>query len=311
MKNDDKRKKNIIIASIIIFVVGCLIIVGIFIAQTISRIGKIAITVKYAPYNASVIANGIQLKNNAVNYLPAGEYTIEAKADHFDTFNNTVIISNDTNAIYGLLNPNDERGKELMSQHQADFFEVQSYYSADSIKQGEDEKKTWPLLNYLPVSNRLYSIGYILDEDNLTITINTTTPYLDSVVQILSEFDQSQMTLAEYNIRINNLANPFNHFTDNTNANPSEFIKTGFIDSVSDLDIQLGTIEGDYYYTTITTGSISDYSLVTYRVVLKKDSSDSSWKLMSTPCPVLTIYNTTDVPLNILNKVNRLPIQGA
>lgn len=304
MDQADKRKKNLYVAGGIIFLLVCAIIVIYYIVLNISRAGKIATSVQYAPYTASVTLNGQTLKNHATNYIVPGTYEVVVSMNDFDTLTTNVTINENSTIIYGMLVPNTERGEQIMKERQKDFLEVQSIYSAASVEEGNKERESWPILEYLPMNTILYSIGYILDDNHLTITVNTTEPYLDATIQKLKSFDQSSKTLAEYDIQINSFTNPFaKTFVKNTNTDPQTYLKEGFGSSFQ-YTIGANHEKDDYFYTTITTGSASDYTLVTYRVVLKQ--SGSSWEIMGTPYPILTTTNTPNVPLDILNAANNL-----
>ena len=304
MDQADKRKKNLYIAGGIIFLVACVIIVIYYIALNISRAGKIATSVQYAPYTANVALDGQPLKNHAINYITPGTYEVVVSINDFNTLTTNVTIDENSTIIYGMLVPNTERGEQIMKERQKDFLEVQSIYSAASVEEGNKERESWPILKYLPMNTILYSIGYILDDNHLTVTINTTEPYLDATIQKLKSVDQSSKTLAEYDIQISGFTNPFaKTFIKNTNTDPKTYLKEG-LGSTLQYNIGAEYRKDNYFYTTITTGSASDYTLVTYRAVLRQ--SGNSWEIMGTPYPILTTTNTPNVPLDILNAANNL-----
>lgn len=291
----------------IIFTLSVIVFIGIigFTAYTlIGRIGKVAVNVKYAPYVAEVSVDDKKLKNNAVNYLEPGEYTIKVSYDGFNPLEDQVIITTDTKNLYGMLNANSPEGEATAKKYQNDFLDVQSIYGQESIAEGEQQRQEWPILNFLPITNALYSLGYTMDSNNQPIiTVRTTTTYLDSVIAELIGLAKAPQTIATYNVKINDYTNIFNKVNDNSNPNPVAYLKTIYAD-IPELTVNPGTTNGDYFYTTISAGDIETYNLVTYRVVLHKNGS--SWQLSSTPYPVLTTTNTPNVPLDILNAVNAL-----
>ena len=69
--NHEFTKKQIVITSICL---GCIFIGVITFASIlyINRIGKVAVTVKYAPYSAEVTLNNQKLQNDAINYHSSG-----------------------------------------------------------------------------------------------------------------------------------------------------------------------------------------------------------------------------------------------
>jgi len=63
------------------------------------------------------------------------------------------------------------------------------------------------------------------------------------------------------------------------------------------------SMSDDYYYTYLRS-YYDGFVSVIFRLVLARDSN--GWKLIADPYPLLTSFNTPEVPLDILNKVNRL-----
>lgn len=271
----------------------------------ISRIGKVPVTVKYAPYVAEVtLDNTKKLKNNAVNYIAPGTYVIKVSYNGFDTLEKSVNINDNTKNLYGMLNANSAEGEQLVNKYQNDFLDVQSIYGQESTIKGEQQRKEWPILNSLPKNNILYSLGYILEDNGEPlITVRANTTYLDSAIQELISLAKAPQTIATYNVKINDFTNELANFTSNTNLNPTEYLKTGYND-VSSLVVNPGKSSGEYYYTTMTTGNEISYTLVTYRVVLRQ--SNNTWQIIGTPYPVVTTTNTPNVPLDILDAVNNL-----
>jgi len=297
-----RNTKILVVLCIIIF----LSIIGYSVFTLVNRIGKIPVTVQYAPYVAEVTLDDTKLlKNNAVNYLIPGTYTIKVTYDGFDTLEETVNIDDNTKNIYGMLNSNSPEGEQLAKKYQNDFLDVQSLYGQASIAKGEQQRKEWPVLNSLPQNNILYSLGYILEDDTEPIiTIRADTTYLDSAVQELIGLAKSPQTIATYNVKINNFTNELTSFTNNTNSDPVEYLKAGY-NNIPSLAVNSGEQNGEYYYTTITTGNEELYTLVTYRVILHQ-TGNNSWQITSTPYPILTTYNTPDTPIEVLNAANNL-----
>lgn len=173
-----------------------------------------------------------------------------------------------------------------------------------------------PITNYLPFKT-LFDITYNYSASNeLLIAVESPQTYFDEAITKLKEFSQtayvvgSNKTIAEYNIKFNysNFSNPFeNTFVANSETDPINYIRTGFsnINPEYNFQIQQGTQEGNYYYTTVTIGSYSQFSQVTFRIILVKNND--SWQLSSSPQPIITTTHAKEIPLDILNKVNALP----
>ena len=279
------------------------IIITFAIIQLIGRIGKVSVNVSYAPFIAEVTANNVKLKNNTTNYLAPGEYQVTVSSPNFETLQETVTIKEDTTDIYGMLGPNTEEGQRIYDKYQDDFLEVQALYGKASIAEGEAQRKEWPILSFLPQNNILYSLGYILENNSLTITVRSSNTYLDSALDELFSLAQAPQTIATYDVKLTDFPNRLTNFVKNTNTNPIEYLRTGY-KHIPELSIQTGQQNGEYYYTTILVGSEEDYMQVTYRAILKK--IENSWELTSTPYPVVTTTNHPDIPLEILNLTNSL-----
>lgn len=303
MNTEDQVKKR---NTLIVIIIGSILFLAIIIfaiIQLIGRIGKVSVNVSYAPFIAEVTANNIKLKNNATNYLAPGEYQVTVSSPNFETLQETVTIKEDTTDIYGMLGPNTEEGQRIYDKYQDDFLEVQALYGKASIAEGEAQRKEWPILSFLPQNNILYSLGYILENNSLTITVRSSNTYLDSALDELFSLAQAPQTIATYDVKLTDFPNRLTNFVKNTNTNPIEYLRTGY-KHIPELSIQTGQQNGEYYYTTILVGSEEDYMQVTYRAILKK--IENSWELTSTPYPVVTTTNHPDVPLEILNLTNNL-----
>ena len=222
---------------------------------------------------------------------------------NFETLQETVTIKEDTTDIYGMLGPNTEEGQRIYDKYQDDFLEVQALYGKASIAEGEAQRKEWPILSFLPQNNILYSLGYILENNSLTITVRSSNTYLDSALDELFSLAQAPQTIATYDVKLTDFPNRLTNFVKNTNTNPIEYLRTGY-KHIPELSIQTGQQNDEYYYTTILVGSEEDYMQVTYRAILKK--IENSWELTSTPYPVVTTTNHPDIPLEILNLTNNL-----
>ena len=171
------------------------------------------------------------------------------------------------------------------------------------IAKGNAEREKWPVITKLPIKNSLFTIGYIVDEqENLTINITASETYIDMAINKLKKLDSE---LSKYNIKIKDFDNPFDiELQASTTTTPSDFLREVLSNATTDFAIKADTISGDYYCAAITTGSEETYNLVTYHAILKK--TNNSWILVSTPYPILTTTNTPDTPSDILNLTNNL-----
>ena len=85
--------------------------------------------------------------------------------------------------------------------------------------------------------------------------------------------------------------------------NDDDYIKNGFKD-VSGFEFISGIERGDFFVAKVKAGTEETYSVVTYVMIIKKEGDN--WKFVSTPGKIMTLYNTTDVPIELLNTANNM-----
>lgn len=158
-------------------------------------------------------------------------------------------------------------------------------------------------MNHLPINNAVFSLGYTIKEgDKFLIIIEASDTYLESAVNTLKSLPQDK-SLAEYDITIKNFQNPFaKSFISNNSSSPLDFLRQGYQNI--NCTVNEGIKDNNYYYTTITAGDPKQFNVVTYRVLIEYISNQ--WRLTTTPYPLLTTYNTPDVPVQILDAINKL-----
>lgn len=270
------------------------------IATLIYRSGKIKTIVKYAPYSATVTLNDIPISNNSTAWLIPGEYNLKVEYNHFDTYTSTITISEDSNSIVGVLTPSDEEGEQYIDKHEREFSDAEGQVGISLSKQGTKLKEKYPILNYLPINNSLYSISYQYDEeDKPIVNIKADPENLDIAVEKLKLLKGVDLTDANL---VFHTPTEFSDYQENTNDEPAAFIKTAY--GLSDkFVINEGKYNGDYYYTSVY---INDYSRALdyahYRIILKKEKS--GWVSVANPQPLFTKYNAKKVPEKILKATN-------
>ena len=297
-KNFIKLKKIVFITAIAVV----LLIISAIISN-IANAGKILIKIKYAPFNSKVLLDGKFFQNNSEQLISPGKYLLTVSLENFDTIEEEITITEDTEYIYGFLYPNNANGEKIRDSHIKDYSEIEVITSELLMQAGEKEREEKPILNYLPYNEIVFTLGYTYNEDNVfTITIRTPEEkYLNSAIEKLKEFD-SLKNLSQYNITIIDYEDKLSDFHQNNEQNPKNHLEKGFTSLTS---IKGEYYDDSYYYASITTGSEETKDLIIYKVILKKDSN--SWKIIGNPYPILTTYNTSqDIPLDLLEKANNL-----
>ena len=92
--NTSNQRNTIIIVTILALAMSGIIIYSI--VQLFLRAGKSKILVQYAPFISKVELGETTLKNNAVNYIKPGDYTIKVSLDGFETLTTNVTVTEDS-----------------------------------------------------------------------------------------------------------------------------------------------------------------------------------------------------------------------
>ena len=289
---------------LIFIVISFLIIVGIiyFIFIFVTRMGKIEVTVQYAPYSANITLNGTKVKNKSKIWLQPGKYTAKIEYEHFESVERVIEINNDYDYIVGTLHTIDDEGEKYINSHKQEFVEAEGLVGRALTKEGIAIKKQYPILNYLPINNQLYSISYTYtDKNEPIINVKTSPEFLDDAVAKMKTLKNVNLTSYQVNFTP---VNPFAIYDESAQSKPEDTIKSTF--NLDKYKLSEGqNIAGDYYATTIFTYDYSrDLTYGHYRVLLKKQ--DKKWHLVAAPQPLLTKHNTPDTATDILNSANSL-----
>lgn len=296
-----KTKHTIIIICAIAAIFAIILIYSI--AISIFRAGKIGVEVKVAPYDAKIIANGIEISNNRKIYLEPGEYHVEVSREHFNDYTGDFTISADQPYIAAVLTASDEEGEKYIDEHRAQFTEAEGVIGKSLNAAGAAIQKKYPILKYLPINNRFYSISYSFDDpiksEGLKINIKADYEYLDVAVARLKNFKGVSLIDLDVNF---NTKNTFSNPKSSSSSDPQNFIKESF--SGNSMTYISGQNLNDEYYLAIYSAYNQNTKLLNgkYLVLIKK--SGESWKLISTPQPLLTKINTPETPDDILNTAN-------
>lgn len=304
MQGQDEDRKRIIVV-----IVGTMLllvtIIAVSLINIIPKLGKVEVYVGYAPFIAEVTLNGEVVKNNEKNYLKKGDYELKVSLEGFKTLEKKVTIDDETKTIFGSIVANTEDGKKIANDKLKDYAVVQSLAGEALSKEGEKNLERWPIIRKLPLSNSLYKIGYVVEDDEIELTVSAYSAYVDTAVEKLLEIAYSANDgLEKYNIAFKDY-NPdlAGKFVKNEESAPIEYIKRGFAD-VGEFNYIVGEQNDEYFYAKISTGLKEHYNLVHSRLVLKKNGN--SWNLVSVISPILTVYNTEDVPEEIIRAANKL-----
>jgi len=162
---------------IIALTVALIIAIGTFAAYQIytteQRQGKVALTLKLLPQDATVTLNNSQNVSPGTIYLKQGTYTVHAHKDGFEDFNNTLTVPNDTGVYNIQLLPVSDDAKKWVADHQDQYLqtEQEGAKSAEAVTQSFQAAN--PIVKNLPYNDPYFSIGYT-SSDNKTIQLTIT-----------------------------------------------------------------------------------------------------------------------------------------
>lgn len=304
-----------IIGVITIFIIAILIFYS-------SRAGKYKVKIQFAPSYAEVKINDKKYKNDSYTYLTPGEYEVSVNAPEFEPTSYKLTVNENTEYIFGSLNPATALGDELeRGKLSNEFLEIEGIGGKLIEADSERFYEKYPLLKYLPYQNTSkngsITIGYLFDNYTITIAVENfynsddISYYLETGVnQLLSFAEQSGKPLAEYSVEIKDFTNPFANIKPNSESDPEAFLKK----SVSELGIDPSVItynegfrQDNIYYTTISWNTKSSYIPIVYRVALIQDGN--TWKFAGSPYPIATINNMPDIPADILTALNNIQVE--
>lgn len=302
------RKPILIIITIII--AG---IIGYNVTVMISRIGKIPVTVMYAPFDADVKINGKIYKNNQKYYFSPGDYQVEASREHFQTMSldYTITTGSDGNYFLGGLSPSDDEGYVISEKHSKEFNLVESIGSARAESEAQEFFEQAPIAQYLPINFNAYSISYNQDKSGdffIDLVLSGGAEYGPSAIATLYRINNGDVNPAQYNIIVRDYKDPFGKFSQNSESDLIKYLTTGYGETFTNYQILENRIvkQDDYYGVLIIPNNINinkTTSYPIYRAILKKENE--SWRLVTTPYPVVSQYNAAEAPIDFLNKLNR------
>ena len=297
-RNFTKRQKLIAGAVVAAFI----LVIVYAITVSIQRSGKIKTTVKFAPYRATVKLNDTRISNNATVWLEPGDYHLTVSLDeHLESNQEDITISQDYNAIIGTLGALDEEGEKYINSHFTDYIDAEGFISNVLNEEGSDLRKTYPILNYLPINNSLYSISYEeADDHHPIIHVKTDLENLDTAVAKLQSLDNVELSTLDLNF---DLDSPLGEPKDNPLQNPTEFIKAAFSLPGNYKIVQKEKTD-DYFCGIIYVSNYEeDFDYAHYRIVLEK-GENNNWAVPFAPQPLFTVNNTDGFTAEQLNTIN-------
>ena len=209
---------------IILCAIAFAIIIIYSVTTLIFRAGKTKTIISFAPNAAKITLNGTSVSNNSTNWLMPGSYHLKVEYnEHLETYEEDIEISGETAEFYGILSALDDEGKAFIEQHREEYTKVEGLVGSFLDRQGKKIKDKYPILNYLPMNNSLYSISYQYDDNKQPIIYVKSDPkYLDVAVAKMKLFNNVE--LESQNIIFLN-ENKFENYQQNPITDIKRFIR--------------------------------------------------------------------------------------
>lgn len=296
--NLNSRNRALIIFAAIAFA----IIVIYSFATLIYRAGKTKTIIRFAPNAAKITLNDTKISNGSTTWLIPGKYHLKVEYnEHLEVYEEDIEITNEQAEYYGTLGALDDEGREFIEQHREEYTKVEGLVGSLLDRKGKKIKDKYPILNYLPMNNSLYSISYQYDDNNKPIIYVKSNPrYLDIAVAKMKLF--KNVELESENIVFLN-ENIFEKYEQNPLTDVKRFIRAAY-QLPNDYVINEPKTVNDYTYTSVyIDGHDKNAEYAHYLVVLKKNS-DGAWEQAATPQPLFNIYNAPNIDKKILKTIN-------
>ncbi|HET6746704.1 MAG TPA: PEGA domain-containing protein [Candidatus Saccharimonadales bacterium] len=202
------RHRILIISLLVIAVI--VIPVFYFVYTSIERAGKTQVTLIALPEDASLTIDGKPTGPGTL-YLKPGSYTIKGEKNGFTTYEHREVIENDNRTITVVLNPVSDEAKKWTQQNQTKYLEIEGKAGLAANQEGEAFRKENPIVNDLPYSNYLYTIGYQNDNsdpsgNSIIVTIDAPSGYRNAAVRQIRALGYDPATLK---IEFRNYESPF------------------------------------------------------------------------------------------------------
>lgn len=268
----------------------------------IYRAGKTKTIIRFAPNAAKITLNDTKISNGSTTWLIPGKYHLKVEYnEHLEVYEEDIEITNEQAEYYGTLGALDDEGREFIEQHREEYTKVEGLVGSLLDRKGKKIKDKYPILNYLPMNNSLYSISYQYDNNNKPIIYVKSNPrYLDIAVAKMKLF--KNVELESENIVFLN-ENIFEKYEQNPLTDVKRFIRAAY-QLPNDYVINEPKTINDYTYTSIyIDGHDKNAEYAHYLVVLKKNS-DGAWEQAATPQPLFNIYNAPNIDKKILKTIN-------
>lgn len=201
----DKRKFIFILVGF-----GLLCAVIIFVSIVLSRTTKIPVTLAVVPSDATITLNGKSVSGGEISIKP-GDYTLNASKPGFADYTLDIKIDQKNQFIPVLLTPVSPDAQVWARNNQDAYMKVEGKAGMAANQKGQTLRDSNPIIDKLPFSNLLFTIGYRADTSDpsgksIVIEIDAIDGYRQEALNQLYQWGYDPTTLK---IEFKNYQNPF------------------------------------------------------------------------------------------------------
>jgi hypothetical protein len=183
---------------------------GYWIYGAVSRSGKIAVSVTAVPGDAVITANDTRILPGTA-YLKPGEYTFKASKTGFESYSSTKHIDQNNTTVNISLAPISDDAKKWAADNEQSYFDLEGEAGTQAEREGEAFREKNPIVDLLPTSTLIYTIGYRNDNsdpsgNSIILTVDAAPGYRNGAVQAIKDmgYDPTQ-----FKIEFKGYTNPF------------------------------------------------------------------------------------------------------
>lgn len=207
MEQSPTNNLKLVVGFIVLLI---LILAGYFAYISISRSGKVAVTVNAVPADATITFNGTEVSPGTI-YLTPGGYEIKATKEGFDDFSNAVQITESDKTVSIPLTPASDEAKKWAEENRSEYLELEAKSGIAAQEQGKDFREKNPIVSLLPYENLLYTIGYRADPadptgQSIIIEIDASEGYRQQAIYQISQWGYDP---TDFKINFRDYQNPF------------------------------------------------------------------------------------------------------
>jgi len=197
-------------AALLIFAVLITMSVVYGVYTVVNRSGKVQVTIDIVPADATATLNGTPISSGET-YITPGKYTIKANKEGFAEYSREFDINEEGQLITILLTPVSTEAQDWVRQNEREYLGAEGRAGEAAIAEGEAFRKQNPIVDVLPYSSLLYTIGYRADPsdpsgNSIILTIDASEGYRNAAIEQIRNLGYDP---TNYKINFKDYKNPF------------------------------------------------------------------------------------------------------